>query len=403
MRALSRPLAVIAASLSLLACEQKQQQDVPSLIPFEAEPTADTAVVDQRTRDIWQYGIGLIDTSLSEGRQLREAVEALLQEPNDEKLKNAQEAWHRSHNAYLAAELFTALGSGNPGLFGNFSDHDFAIEAWPIQPGYLDYFDVYTLSGIVNDTAMPLTAEALREQHGLTDAADVSLGFHAMEYLLWGERGERPVSDYAPARLTPEQAEADLREVDLPNNRRRVYLGLLTELLLDDLEAYKAAMEDPTGLLQRSYLALHPYSRVQAFEAAAHAVLSHHRDLLQAQLESSIASEGESVPFELQHTPFAEAAGEPLQHSLATLRRVMLDEEEGLAPWLSASGQAGEGEDESSDIEESLNRLEASLSSASSLENPQWPPQGEGAAELLSELSLLSEHFDAGSIAEWQQ
>lgn len=398
MRALPRSFLVLAASLSLIACEQKQQDAAP-LAPYVAEPATDTATVDRRTQDLWQHGINLIAASMNQVRQLREVVEVLLQDPDEEKLAMARTAWHDSHNAYLAAELFTALGSGNPSLFSNFSEYDFAIEAWPIQPGYLDYFDVYTFSGIVNDTAMPLTAEALREQHGLTDAADVSLGFHAMEYLLWGERGERPASDYTASRLTPEQAEADLREVDLPNNRRRVYLSLLANLLLDDLEVYKTAMEDSTGVLRRSYLALHPYTRVQLFEAAAHAVLSYHRDLLQAQLESRIASEGdgESVPLELQHTPFAGNGAESLQHSLATLRRVMLDEEKGLAPWLSELEDTAA---ESSEIEERLNRLEATLSSLE--KQPHWPPRDERAAELVSQLSLLSESFAAHASADSQ-
>lgn len=384
MRALTWPFLVVAASLGLLACEQQPQEAV-FLAPYEPEPGADTAMIDQRTQDVWQHGIDLIEASLTSARQLGEAVEALLREPDDDKLQQAQKAWHRSHNAYLAAELFTALGIANPDLFGSFSEYDFAIEAWPIQPGYLDYFDVYTFSGIVNDTAMPLSAEALRQQHGLTDDADVSLGFHAMEYLLWGEKGQRSVDDYQPDRLTQEQAEAELREVDLPNNRRRVYLSLLANLLVDDLEVYRDAMEDPSGLLRRSYLALHPYSRVQLFEAAAHALLSHHRDLLQAQLESRIASEGESIPLDLQHAPFAGEGAEQLQHSLATLRRIMLDEDEGLALWLSEAGE------ESGDIEEHLNRLKAALSS---LEGPQWPPPGAQVAELLSELGVLSERFD---------
>lgn len=383
MKALSRPLLILVASLCLLACEQ-QQQELPPRVEFEPELAADTELVDRRTQNVWLQGVSLIDSSLAQARQLREAVEVLLRAPDEDNLNRVREAWHRSHNAYLAAELFTALGSSNPGLFGGLSEYDFALEAWPIQPGYLDYFDVYQHSGIVNDTAMPLTAEALRQQHGLTDAADVSLGFHAMEYLLWGENGERPASDYEERELSSEQIEAELRRVDLPNNRRRVYLQLLANLLIDDLESYKKAMEEPRGLLQRSYLGLPPYSRVRLFEGAAYAMLSHHRDLLQAQLESYAASEGETVLVELQHMPFAGNSAEPLQHSLATLKEILLDEEAGLAQWLSESSENAPS------IEELLHALEESLAA---LEGP-WPPEGEKGAELLSELTLLSERFE---------
>lgn len=385
MRALSRPFLVFAATLSLLACEQKQEES-PPLVPFEAEPSSDTAAVDRHTQDAWLQGISLVDASLAQARQLRNAVEELLREPTDDTLENARQAWHHSHNAYLTLELFTALGSSNAGIFGGLGEYDFAIEAWPIQPGYLDYFDVYTHSGIVNDTAMPLTAEALREQHGLTDSADVSLGFHALEYLLWGENGQRPANDYEESKLTSEQAAAELREVDLPNNRRRVYLRLLANLLLDDLEAYKNAVENPNSLVRRSYLALHPYSRVQVFAGAAQAMLSHHRDLLQAQLESHVENEGRTAE-DLQHSPFAGGNPQHLIQSLSSLRLVLVGEDAGLNQWLGKTA----GEDPSA--EDLLIRVEATLAN---LDEGQWPPTGEKATELLNDISLLSERFGSG-------
>src|SRR5690606_17067548 len=175
----------------------------------------------------------------------------------------ARDAWRRAHNAYMEFQLLSALSGSNPGLFGALAEYDFALEAWPIQPGYLDYFDVYSHSGIVNDMALPLTAEAVREQHGLTDSSDVSIGFHALEYLLWGENGERPLADFAPATPDAAQEEAGMRTVDLPSNRRRALLRLLSQLLMDDLREFKQAVENPNGLLRRAYLTLPPESRVE--------------------------------------------------------------------------------------------------------------------------------------------
>lgn len=397
MRALSRRgIAVVTLTAALLlGCERAQE--TPPVSSFEPEPSADTAAIDRHTQEAWLHGISLIDASLVQARQLRNAVEKLLAEPSEDRLLAARQAWHRSHNTYLSLELYTALSSSNAGVFGSLGEYDFAIEAWPIQPGYLDYFDVYSHSGIVNDTAMPLTAEALREQHGLTDAADVSLGFHAMEYLLWGENGQRPVSDFEKSTLSPEQAAAELREVDLPNNRRRDYLRLLADLLLDDLGAYKDAVENPNGLLRRSYFALHPYSRVALFEGAAQAMLSHHRELLKAQLETRNGDESDLVTAaELRHSPFAGGANQQLLQNLSTLRLVLLDSDVGLGQWLSQANS----DEETPDAVELLSQVEDILAS---VQDGQWPPEGEKGAELLNNIAQLTERFGSRHTINQQQ
>ena len=59
--------------------------------------------------------------------------------------------------------------------FAALDDFRQLLDTHPIQPGYLDYFDVYTHSGIVNDIAVPITASAIRAQHGLTESLNVSV------------------------------------------------------------------------------------------------------------------------------------------------------------------------------------------------------------------------------------
>lgn len=369
--------------LTLTGCQQKAASPPPAPTP----PVAADPAMAPTTVGIWLQGIGILNRSIEQAQGLAGAIQALLDDPGQESLDAAREAWHRSHNAYMEFELFSALSESNPGLFGSLPDYDFAIEAWPIQPGYLDYFDVYTHSGIVNDIAMPLTAEALRQQHGFTDSSDVSLGFHALEYLLWGEDGQRPASDYAEATLEAGQQNAGVRLVDLPGNRRRVLISLLAQLLADDISKLKQAVENPNGLLRRGYSALQPPARLALLQGAGHLLLSRHRDLLQAQLESLLpTSDGEGAePLDhgdaLQHNQFAGRSAEPLAHSLLTVEQVLFGTENGLGTWL------WDNRTLRANMATELAGLRTELLN---WQDP-WPPQIEEGGAMVDELTELAE------------
>ncbi|MCW8195730.1 hypothetical protein F6455_13125 [Proteobacteria bacterium 005FR1] len=380
-------LAGALGGLILIGCEQQQSAPPPVA---EAPPLqiVDPAM-DTQTQAAWLHAISIVDTSIQRTRELSQAIDALLAQPSDENLAATRLAWHQSHDSYLEFELYAALSGSNPDLFGLLLEHDFAIEAWPIQPGYLDYFDVYTHSGIVNDAAMPLTAEALRDQHGFTDSSDVSLGFHAMEYLLWGEKGERPAADFAEAVLADEQTAAGIKSVDLPGNRRRALVTLLSNLLIDDLEALKQQVEDPTGLLRRSYFTLQPPSRVRLLRSAGMVLLSHHRDMLQAQIDGQSLAEQEGDPNaassgsdSLQHNPFAGSAAASLAHSLSTVDAVLLSSESGMAQWLADDPQ--QWQPAIADFARLRDELLAWQDQA-------WPPTREKGEQMVATLSQLAE------------
>jgi putative iron-regulated protein len=373
---------LLATSLALIGCERQESAPPPVVetLPLEiVDPAMDT-----QTQGAWLHGIGILNTSLQEARGLAEAIDRLLTDPGDANLAAARLAWQRSHDSYLEFEFFSALSGSNPGLFGVMLEYDFSIEAWPIQPGYLDYYDVYTHSGIVNDAAMPLTADALRQQHGFTDASDVSLGFHALEYLLWGEQGARPASDYTAAEPNASQSTAGVRPVDLPNNRRRSLLALLGNLLIDDLETFKQEVENPTGLLRRSYFTLQPPSRLSLLRSAGVVLLSHHRDLLLAQLDGNSGDDQASTDAgeSLSHTAFAGAAASSLAHSLATVDAILLNSETGVAKWLMDDPQRWQP------TTAAFTRLREKLLN---WQSQPWPPTKEEGEQMVATLSQLAE------------
>lgn len=377
-------LVVTAACAGLLlgGCERHQQAP-PTIIEPPPLEIVDPAMETQ-TQGAWLHGIRVLDTSLREARGLAESIGRLLEDPSQDKLEAARLAWRRSHDSYLEFEFFAALSGTNPGLFGVMLEHDFVIEAWPIQPGYLDYFDVYSHSGIVNDAAMPLTADALRQQHGFTDTSDVSLGFHALEYLLWGEQGGRPVSDFMAAEPNASQTAAGVRPVDLPNNRRRALLTLLGNLLIDDVQSFKREVENPTGLLRRSYFTLQPPSRLSLLRNAGLVLLSHHRDLLLAQLEGSGDGEQGNTDHNdsLAHTAFAGTAASSLAHSLATIDTVLLDRDTGVGQWLMEDAEQWQP------VAAAFTQMREDLLD---WQNQSWPPAREKGEQMVATLSQLAE------------
>lgn len=118
-----------------------------------------------------------------------------------------------------------------------------SIYSAPILPGYIDYLLAYPNSGIVNDITVPLSGDTIRQQQGLTDSGEISLGFEVMAFLLAGEQrynhslAPRPVSDFSEQHA-----------------RRRQYASITLSLLVEDLTALGHLLEASKGQLDLSTL-----------------------------------------------------------------------------------------------------------------------------------------------------
>ncbi|HAJ76315.1 MAG TPA: hypothetical protein DCM64_07650 [Gammaproteobacteria bacterium] len=172
---------------------------------------------------------------------LQSEILAFLEEPSTTSMNNVRSAWLLSHSAYELTTLhryFADLILSEAEVLNLFSLR-YRMNHWPILPGYIDYVAGFADSGIVQDTTVALNIPALQEQHGLFGLSEVSLGFHVIEFLIWGENPDqitpRSAADYQPdTRLTPAQAESGLELDLLSNNRRRQLLLLNAQSLIDD-------------------------------------------------------------------------------------------------------------------------------------------------------------------------
>ena len=103
------------------------------------------------------------------------------------------------------------------------------INAWPMDEGYVDYVEGNPAAGIINmpDEYPEITAELIISLNEEGGEANVSTGWHAIEFLLWGQDlspegpGARPVEDYTTN----------------PNaDRRATYLRVTSQALLGNLQ-----------------------------------------------------------------------------------------------------------------------------------------------------------------------
>ncbi len=185
--------------------------------------------------------------SLELAKELAAANKTLVDEPTEDNLTAARQAWLDSREPYLQTEVYRFY----EGPIDNEEDGpEGLINAWPLDEAYIDYVEGMPEAGLINDTDEEISAEnlvSLNEQGG---EANIATGYHAIEFLLWGQDmndnspGERPASDYDTA------DNAD---------RRGEYLITVSDLLVTHLQqlidawdpsadaSYGAKWEDLSG------------------------------------------------------------------------------------------------------------------------------------------------------------
>ncbi|MAZ21303.1 imelysin family protein [Roseovarius sp.] len=229
----------LTATTSILALS------LASAAPLWAEAPEKTEVLNTYA-DIAAAGYG---DSLITARALQEAVAALIAEPSEANLAAARAAWIDARVPYQQTEVFR---------FGNaiVDDWEGKVNAWPLDEGLIDYVDAsyggatdengfavlnvvanpkFTLSGQevdASDITPALLAETLHEADGVE--ANVATGYHAIEFLLWGQdlnghaagAGDRPWTDFASGEACT-NGNCD---------RRAAYLKAASDLLVSDLD-----------------------------------------------------------------------------------------------------------------------------------------------------------------------
>ncbi len=166
-----------------------------------------------------------------DAEELQQAIDAFLSAPSEATLDAARTAWLSSRESYLQTEVFRFYD----GPIDNAEDGpEGLINAWPLDENYIDYVDGDPNAGIIqgSDSIDATTLVNLNEAGG---EKNVATGYHAIEFLLWGQDldpqgpGARPHTDYLSdgGASQPE--------------RRSTYLRVVADLLTQHLTQVRDA------------------------------------------------------------------------------------------------------------------------------------------------------------------
>ena len=188
----------------------------------------------------------------------------LLNNPTESTLATLQESWLSSHTAFeqTAVHRYLSYRAASEEDSLRLFQLQYQLNQWPILAGYIDSVEGYAESGIVHDINVELYTGNLRQQNGLFDVTEVTLGFHVIEFLLWGEperSSQRIAADFKKVEtLTAQQQENELQVDQLENNRRREMLRLTTNILLEDFAASTVLWDQTLAKLENAINDLEP-------------------------------------------------------------------------------------------------------------------------------------------------
>ena len=221
---------------------------------------------------------------------LEEAIDEFVASPEESTFQAAKMAWLRAREAYQPTEVYRF----RPGPIEDLTDDgtmmegegpEARINGWPLGEALIDYVADGTADGdagdqesvgaanitanIISDTTTvpTITIDAIMPFVELNDDRNIGTGYHAVEFLLWGQDlnegrtmwttsrddtpGQRPVSDYYQNGQCTSGHNPANPEICM---RRATYLQVATDLLVDDLNRLVDAW-NPNGAYYASYTA----------------------------------------------------------------------------------------------------------------------------------------------------
>jgi len=206
------------------------------------DPWQDEAFVERAHEAVEQYVhvvIASYDATIVGAEALGAAVDAFVAAPSADTLDAAKKAWLAARDIYGQTEVYRFYGGPIDVEPGGLEGQ---INSWPMDEAYIDYVDGDPDAGIINDLVgyPTLSADLLLDLNTKAGEDSISTGWHAIEFLLWGQDlsadgpGARPWTDYTTG------ADGTAANQD----RRGQYLTIVTDQLVADLKSVRAGWDE---------------------------------------------------------------------------------------------------------------------------------------------------------------
>ncbi len=204
--------------------------------------------------------------ALGDAKALDKAIKAFTAVPSEVTMADAKAAWLKARESYGTSEAFRLqngpIDAEEGWVAEAYGAPEGQLNAWPLDENMIDYTidaEGKRTSGNIIDTrgkfnpggedaqevdVTEITVEAITALNENGGEANVASGYHAIEFLLWGQdqdyanfmtdsvtngpktAGQRPLGDYTS---------------DVNADRRKAYLNAASEKIVADLEAVSGA------------------------------------------------------------------------------------------------------------------------------------------------------------------
>ncbi len=214
---------LLAGLLLTTACDKDKDKTDPQLTLTQAKQAAVATYAE--------IAYAVYSDAVTTAQALDTKTAAFVGAPTAAGLEELRTTWKAARVPYNQNDAFRFYG-------GPIDNEDLAgveglLNAWPLDENYIDYTVAQPTAGIINNpTRYPnLDAWAIAALNEVGGETNIACGYHAIEFLLWGQDGSatgpgtRPYTDYTTA----------------PNAARRAqYLQSCTQLLVEHLTSVRA-------------------------------------------------------------------------------------------------------------------------------------------------------------------
>ncbi|RXJ87242.1 imelysin family protein [Arcobacter sp. CECT 8985] len=264
-----------AAALALTGCATSNQN---SNTQINKEITAHSLLSTYANIALANY-----KDALRDAKNLDKAINALAKNPTAETLNAAKAAWLESRETYGQTEIFRLsngpIDAEEGWIAKAYGALEGQINAWPLDENMIDYTidaNGKKTSGNIIDTkgkfkpggedstivdVNKITVDSLSALNENGGEANVSTGYHAIEFLLWGQ--DQDYSNFIKDSVTHGPLTAGQRPLsdfttDKNAQRRLAYLKAASKKMVEDLQTVTSAWEKNingnTGLYRAAFL-----------------------------------------------------------------------------------------------------------------------------------------------------
>lgn len=207
------------------------------------------AVVENYAKIVYQN----YKDALDDAAELETAISAFTTTPTQANFDAAKTKWKEARESYGTTEAFRF--ANGPIDNEDYDAPEGLINAWPLDEAYIDYVNDSNSpdyqGGIINRPAdyPSITKTLLVELNEGEDEKSISTGYHAIEFLLWGQDLTAPAANLPGQRAYTDYTTATNAD------RRKAYLNAAADLLTDHL-SYLVDQWKEGGAYRATFLAL---------------------------------------------------------------------------------------------------------------------------------------------------